>query len=143
MSIQFKDKDLEARLEAKSYEKLSPSQVACRDLWRYEWLIRSQEPIMLSKPEFYAFASLINAMPHLLQPSYMGRLPLLVEDALLSTRDSKTGQPSKENLWKEFETEAFLKKLRESHPSQLFELLERVEKVTQEEIDRALLAQGR
>lgn len=98
---------------------------------------------MLSKPEFYAFASLIKVMPHLLQPSYMGRLPLLVEDALLSARDSKTGQPSKETLWKGFETEAFLKKLRESHPSQLFELLERVEKVTQEEINRALLAEGR
>ncbi len=141
MTIQFKDKELEARLQAKAYESLSPSQAACRDLWRYEWLLESQEPIVLTRPEYYALASSVKVMPHLLQPSNIRRLALLIDDAMKSSRHNKTGQPTKEVLWKGFNVDVLCEKLSAASPIQLFALLERLEKVTEEEIDRALLAQ--
>jgi hypothetical protein len=141
MTIQFKDKALEARLQAKTNEILSASQVACRDLWRYEWLLENQETIMLTEPEYYAFCSTIKAMPHLLQPSQIRRLALLVEDAMKSSRDNSTGKPTKETLWKGLSVDDLCQKLYKASPIQLFALLERAEKVSEEEITRALLAQ--
>lgn len=141
MSIQFKDKELEARLQSKETETLSASQVACRDLWRYEWLLENQEPVMLTEPEYYAFCSTIKAMPHLLQPSYARRLALLVEDAMKSSRDATTGRPAKETIWHGLNVDDLCKKLHKASPIALFALLERAEKVTEAELDRALLAQ--
>lgn len=143
MTIQFKDKSLEAILEAKA-EKIgkSASQVASQNLERYHWLL-ANEYISLTWQEFHALTQTVKSMPHLLQTSQVRRFALLVEDAMRSTTMSNTGQYSKENLWPGMTVDELCKKLHDASPAQIFSLLDRIEQYSEEQVTQALLSQGR
>jgi hypothetical protein len=143
MTIQFKDKELEAQLEAKAANmpSKSASQIATLDLERYTWLVANEPPIKLTWPEFHGFCSTVKALPHLMNTSQIRRLPLLVEDAMRSTTMSATGQYSKEHLWHGMKVDELCKKLQAATPLQLFALLDRVEHMTEEKLRAALLSQ--
>lgn len=143
MTIQFKDRDLEVQLEskAKGMPGKSVSQIASLDLERYNWLVANEEQIQLTWPEFHAFCQTVKGKPHLLQTSQIKRLAILVEDSMRSCTMTESGQYTKENLWEGMSVDELCKKLHQATPLQLFALLDRTERMTDEMLKKALLNQ--
>jgi hypothetical protein len=133
MVISFKDQVLERQLTRRSAnQELSASQLARRDLERFAWITTSEQPINLNHEEFLAVASIVKAIKWFQVPSQIVRLPLMVEDCILSTR-SASGEYSKVEHFG-IEPSALFAKLRAATPLQLLALLDRAEQFPEDEI---------
>ncbi len=135
MVISFKDQVLEEQLARRSAEQaLSASQVARRDLQRFAWIVASDEPLELDNKEFLTVASIVKAIKWFQEPSQIRRLPIMVEDCILSTT-AASGEYSKVERFG-INPPVLFAKLRAATPLQLLALLDRAEQFPQSQIDQ-------
>jgi hypothetical protein len=136
MVISFKDQILEEQLDRRSADQddVSASQLARRDLHRYAWILANDEPLDLTYKEFLTVASIVKAIKWFQETSQIKRLPLMVEDCILSTK-SASGKYSKVERFG-IDPQTLFAKLRSATPLQLLALLDRAEQFPQPDIDK-------